>query len=266
MRPESRVKIMGILNVTPDSFSDGGEFTTTEKATEQAIKMIADGADVIDIGGESTRPGAAPVSAEEEKKRIVPVLHKLRQVSQCPVSIDTTKALVAGAAIDFGATMVNDISAGRFDSEMLPLVARSKVQICLMHMQGTPRTMQENPRYKNVVGEVKEFLQSRIEACLKAGIEKEKIVVDPGIGFGKNVEDNLALLRNLDQLQELECSVLIGTSRKSFIGALTGATVENRLPGSLAGIAVAVQKGASIVRVHDVAETKQFLSIIKAVF
>ncbi|MBI5300402.1 MAG: dihydropteroate synthase [Deltaproteobacteria bacterium] len=252
---------MGVLNVTPDSFFDGGKFNTTEKAVEHALKMIADGADIIDIGGESTKPGAKPLSVEEEKKRIIPILHKLRQATQCPISIDTTKSFVAAAAIDFGATLVNDISAGQFDSEMLPLVSRSKVRICLMHMQGTPETMQKNPHYKNVVEEVKVFLRQRMTACLEAGIEKEKIVLDPGIGFGKSVEDNLALLKNLDQFQDLGCPILIGTSRKSFIGALTGATVEDRLPGSLATLAAAVQKGAQIVRVHDVAETKQFLSL-----
>ncbi|OGQ46920.1 MAG: dihydropteroate synthase, partial [Deltaproteobacteria bacterium RIFCSPLOWO2_02_FULL_46_8] len=175
---ENKISIMGVLNVTPDSFFDGGKFSTTEKAVEHALKMIADGADIIDIGGESTKPGAKPLSAEEEKKRIIPVLHKLRQATKCPISIDTTKSFVAATAIDFGATLVNDISAGQFDSEMLPLVSRSKVRICLLHMQGTPETMQKNPRYKNVVEEVKVFLAKRMTACLEAGIEKEKIVLD----------------------------------------------------------------------------------------
>lgn len=256
-------KIMGILNVTPDSFSDGGLFADPARGVARALQMIEEGADVIDIGGESTRPGAEPVSAEEEIRRVVPVIGTIRKQSEIPISIDTMKSQVAARALEAGATMINDISAGHFDPEMIPLAAKREVPICLMHMQGEPRTMQKNPHYDDVVAEVKTFLRERIEECLEAGITKEKIIIDPGIGFGKRLEDNLRLLKELGQFQDLGCPILIGTSRKSFIGQLTGAKVEERLPGTLASIAIALQNGASIFRVHDVAAVRQFLNVFR---
>lgn len=255
------LQIMGILNVTPDSFSDGGLFADSGQAVERALRMIEEGADIIDIGGESTRPGAEPVQTEEEIRRVIPVIKDLRRQSKISISIDTMKASVAARALEAGATMINDVSAGRFDPEMISLAARSRVSICLMHMKGEPRTMQQNPVYKDVVAEVKAFLKGRIDVCLVAGIAQEKIIIDPGIGFGKRVEDNVRLLKELDSFQDLGCPILIGTSRKSFIGHLTGAEVQDRLPGTLASLAIAIQKGANILRVHDVAETKQSCTV-----
>lgn len=257
------MQIMGILNVTPDSFSDGGNFFAPEEAVEYALRMVEEGADIIDVGGESSRPGAAPVSVEEELRRVIPVIRALRALSSVAISVDTTKAIVAAQAVEAGATMINDISAGCFDPEMFSVAARFQVPICLMHMQGTPKTMQENPAYENVTLEVKNFLRERIAVATAAGIAREKIIVDPGIGFGKRVEDNLALLQKLAALQELGCPILVGASRKSFIGALTGASVENRLPGSLAAGALALRGGTQILRVHDVAATKQFVLVFK---
>jgi len=253
---------MGILNVTPDSFSDGGIFLDPKKAVEHALQMVEEGADIIDIGGESSRPGAQSVSVDEELRRVLPVIRELRKQSKISISIDTTKSVVAAQAIEAGATMINDISAGRFDPEMFSVAAKANVPICLMHMKGTPQNMQKDPHYDDAVAEVKLFLKERIEAAKKAGVGQKQIIIDVGIGFGKRVEDNVALLKNLDQLQNLGCPILIGTSRKSFIGALTGAEVKDRLPGNLASLAIAIQKGASIARVHDVGATKQFLQVL----
>ena len=258
----SRPAVMGILNVTPDSFSDGGIFLDPKKAVEHALQMVEEGADIIDIGGESSRPGAQSVSVDEELRRVLPVIRELRKQSKISISIDTTKSVVAAQAIEAGATMINDISAGRFDPEMFSVAAKANVPICLMHMKGTPQNMQKDPHYDDAVAEVKLFLKERIEAAKKAGVGQKQIIIDVGIGFGKRVEDNVALLKNLDQLQNLGCPILIGTSRKSFIGALTGAEVKDRLPGNLASLAIAIQKGASIARVHDVGATKQFLQVL----
>lgn len=256
------VQIMGILNVTPDSFSDGEKFVDLEKALAHALNMEEEGADIIDIGGESSRPGAQPTTLQTEEERILPVIRDLRKRSKIRISIDTTKAPIAAKAIEAGADMINDISAGRFDPGMFPLAAEAKIPICLMHMRGEPRTMQNNPRYDDTIGEVKVFLQERIAAAVEAGIHKENIIVDPGFGFGKRLEDNIVLLKNLEHLNDLGCPILIGTSRKSFIGYLSGADVQERLPGSLASIVVPLQKGATIFRVHDVAPTKQFLDVL----
>ncbi|MDO8528121.1 MAG: dihydropteroate synthase [Deltaproteobacteria bacterium] len=253
------IQIMGILNVTPDSFSDGGSFVDPASAVDRALQMVEEGADIIDIGGESSRPGAHPVSVAEELKRVLPVIREVRRQSKIAISIDTTKSLVAARALEEGATMINDISAGLQDPEMLSLAAHAKADICLMHMQGEPRTMQNNPAYKNVVAEVKQFFKERMEAAKRAGVSPDKIILDPGLGFGKRVEDNVALLVHLKEFRDLGCPILVGASRKSFIGALTGATVEERLSGSLAAAAIAVQNGATILRVHDVAPTVQFL-------
>ena len=254
------MKIIGILNVTPDSFADGGQFVDPAKALQQALKMVKEGADIIDIGGESSRPGSESVSEEEELKRVIPVIEAIRKQSDIPISIDTTKSVVAAQAIEAGATMINDISAGVADLEMFSLAAEKKIPICLMHMKGTPANMQEKPEYDDVVAEVKEFLHDRIQFAQMQGVEN--IIIDPGIGFGKRVEDNIALLKNLNQFQNLGVPILIGTSRKSFIGKITGAEVDQRLPGSLASVGVAYQKGATYLRVHDVAETKQYLKVL----
>ncbi|MDP2600929.1 MAG: dihydropteroate synthase [Deltaproteobacteria bacterium] len=254
-------KIMGILNVTPDSFSDGGAFLAPADAVKQALQMEKEGADIIDIGGESSRPGSQSISIEEELKRIIPVVQELRRQSQIAISIDTTKSLVAARALEAGATMINDISAGLGDPEMFFVAAKYQVPVCLMHMQGKPQTMQNSPHYDDVVEEVKRFLALRIEVAVKTGIPKNKIIIDPGIGFGKRLGDNIALLKNCDRFQGLGCPILIGASRKSFIGQITGAPVQDRLPGSLAATAIATQKGASILRVHDVAATKNFLLV-----
>lgn len=226
--------------------------------------MVQEGVDVIDIGGESSRPGAKPVSESEELSRVVPVIQAIRSQTNTPISIDTTKSVVAARAIEVGANLINDISAGIFDPEMFLVAAKYHVSICLMHMKGKPQTMQQNPRYENVVEEVKDFLIERAEAALSAGIPKESILMDPGIGFGKRLEDNLALLNHLDQFVQLGHRVLLGASRKSFIGELNGVPVEKRLPGSLAAVAIGLSKGVSVFRVHDVAETKQFLQMLEA--
>ncbi len=259
-----RTVVMGIVNVTPDSFSDGGKYFDPSRAVAHGEQMARDGADIVDIGGESTRPGARPVSADEEISRVLPVIRGLRAKISLPISIDTTKSEVARAALDEGADVVNDISALGFDPAMAPLVAREKAPIVLMHIQGTPRTMQQNPFYENVVEEVKEFLRRRVQFALAAGVEADKIIVDPGIGFGKNIEHNLALLRGLGALADLGRPILVGTSRKTFIGKLLDAAPEERLEGSLAAAVAAALAGANIVRVHDVKEAARAVRVADA--
>ena len=256
---------MGILNITPDSFADGGWFFDPQTAVERGVALAQQGADIIDIGGESTRPGSRPVSAQEETERVLPVIRRLRRLVSIPLSIDTHKAAVARAALDEGVDLVNDISAFRFDPEMAPLIAREKVPVVLMHIQGTPQTMQENPHYENVLEEVKEFLRSRVEYALDAGIEPDRIVIDPGIGFGKNLDHNLILLRRLPELAALGQPVLVGPSRKAFIGKILGVGPEGRLEGSLAAAVAAVLGGASMVRMHDVREARRGLHIADAI-
>lgn len=258
----SRTLVMGVLNVTPDSFSDGGKFVNVERAVEHARQMARAGADIIDVGGESTRPGAAPVSPEEEVRRVIPVIEQLEGLL---VSIDTTKAAVAEKALAAGARIVNDVSALRFDPRMVEVVRDSGAGLVLMHMQGTPQTMQESPLYDDVVREVLNFLADRIMFAEAHGLKKSQIAVDPGIGFGKTVEHNLKLLAHLDEFRSLGCSVLVGASRKSFIGKTLGREADERLPGSLAVAAWAVTRGASIVRAHDVAETVDVIRMIEAV-
>lgn len=265
-----RTLIMGILNVTPDSFSDGGRFFEVARALEQARRLVAEGADIIDIGGESTRPGAQAVSAEEELRRVVPVIQAIRRELSVPISIDTYKAKVAEAALSVGANMVNDISALRFDGQMAELVAQAGVPVILMHMQGEPKTMQANPVYRDVVGDMKEFFAERIEFSLTHGIAKQHILIDPGIGFGKRVEHNIEILRRLGEFQELGCPLVIGTSRKFFIGRLgrphaEPLPVHERLEGTIASNAIAVLHGAQVVRVHDVGAMKKALAIVDAV-
>ncbi len=263
-----RTLVMGILNVTPDSFFDGGKFFHLESALEHARRLIREGADIIDIGGESSRPGAEPVPEEEELRRVIPIIRALRQETSVPISIDTYKASVAEAALEAGANIVNDISALRFDSRMVKVVARAGVPVVLMHMQGEPRTMQQNPVYTDVVREIKEFFAERIAFTRAHGIEK--ILIDPGIGFGKTVEHNLEILRRLGEFRELGYPILIGVSRKSFIGRLCGTDEDplppsERLEGTIASNVIAVLNGAQIVRVHDVAAHKRALAIVDAI-
>ncbi len=261
----SRTHIMGALNVTPDSFSDGGKFFRLEDAIRQGMKMAEEGADIIDVGGESTRPGSDPVPLEEELSRVIPVIESLSQKTDVPISIDTYKAEVAKQALDAGAQMINDISALRFDPEMKQVASEFKVPINLMHIKGTPKNMQKNPWYEDVIGEITEYLKQSVQIAQKAGIEKEKITIDPGIGFGKRLEDNLNILKNLKKLSILGCPILIGCSRKSFIGKILDVPVEERLEGSLAALAVAIMNGANIVRVHDVKESRRVAMLVDAV-
>ncbi len=260
----SRTVVMGILNVTPDSFSDGGIFFKRAEAILRAEQMVEEGADIIDIGGESTRPGAAVVSVEEELARVVPVIERLRERIPVPISIDTSKPDVMRAAVAAGATMINDVCALR-EPGALKAAAELKMPVCLMHMQGEPRTMQDDPVYGDVVVEVRDFLAGRIAAACDAGIPRERIVVDPGFGFGKTVAHNLALLRNLRELATLGVPVLAGLSRKSLIGKLLGLPVERRANASVALALLAVQNGARIVRVHDVAPTVEAIRMFEAV-
>jgi dihydropteroate synthase len=263
--PIDRPLVMGVLNVTRDSFSDAGRFLDAAAALEHAERMIADGADLVDIGAESTRPGAAPISERDELERLIPLIERLAS-SNVPVSADTRKPAVMRAAIAAGASMVNDVSALRAPGAIEAIVgAKQPVAACLMHMQGEPATMQRAPSYEDVVAEVKSFLAERAGACETAGIAPERIVVDPGFGFGKTVEHNLALLRALPEIAELGYPVLAGLSRKSTIGAITGREVGERLAGSLAAALAAVARGAAIVRVHDVRETIDALKVWSAV-
>lgn len=255
---------MGIVNVTPDSFSDGGKFDTTEKAVEHALALVAEGADILDIGGESTRPGATPVSLEDELNRVVPVIEQLSKVAGVPLSIDTYKPEVMRAAIAAGADIVNDVRALQ-EPGAIEAVANSHVGVCLMHMQGTPQTMQQNPQYADVVAEVNAFLQARMQAAEAAGIAAERIVLDPGFGFGKRTEHNLALLRQLDSTLALGRPLLVGLSRKSVLGQITGNDVYVRLHASLAASVISTMKGARIVRVHDVKATADALKVVSAV-
>ena len=258
----TRTLVMGVLNVTPDSFSDGGRYLDVEGAVAHARAMAAAGADIIDVGGESTRPGAEPVSAEEELRRAVPVIQRLPDLL---VSIDTTKAVVAEKALAAGARIVNDISALRFDERMVEVVRDHGAGVVLMHMQGTPRTMQHDPRYDDVVREVHEFLAERIGFAEAHGVNKRQIAVDPGIGFGKTAEQNLELLAQLERFRDLGCPMVIGASRKSFIGKILGREAPDRLPGSLAATVWATLGGANVARVHDVAETVDVVRMIEAI-
>jgi dihydropteroate synthase len=260
-----RPLVMGVLNVTPDSFSDGGRFAGVDEAVRHAEEMVAAGAELIDVGGESTRPGSQPVAAEEQIRRVEPVIRRIAHLPAI-VSIDTTRATVATAALDAGAAMVNDISAGRDDVAMLSLVAARRVPVVLMHMQGTPATMQDSARYADVIADVIQFLRERVAAAQAAGIELHRILIDPGIGFGKAMTHNLDLLRRQGELSFLGRPVVIGTSRKGFIGRITGEEEPTRrLFGTAACVAWSLAQGASIVRVHDVAPMKQVVAMIRAI-
>ncbi len=255
--------IMGVVNVTPDSFSDGGVFDDAQAAITHARRLAAEGAAIIDVGGESTRPGADPVPEQEELARVIPVIEGLAGVQ---LSIDTMKARVAEAALDAGATYVNDVSAFRHDPEMAALVADRGVDCCLMHMLGEPRTMQQDPRYDDVVDDVRAFLEERLAAAVAAGIAEERVQLDPGIGFGKTLEHNLELLRRLDELAAIGRPIVVGTSRKSFLGRITGRDVTERVPATVATTVIAYERGARVFRVHDVAATADALAVAAATF
>ena len=259
------IRIMGILNVTPDSFSDGGRYLDAAAAIEHGLMLIDEGAAIIDVGGESTRPGAAAVDQSEELCRVIPVIEGLRAAgARAVISIDTSKLEVARAALDAGASFVNDVTAFRAAPEMAALVAARGAECALTHMQGEPRTMQDAPRYDDVVGEVRAFLQARVDVALAAGIERRRIFVDPGIGFGKTVAHNLELLDRLDELAVLGQPILIGTSRKSFLGALGGRRERDRLAGTIATNVIALLRGASVFRVHDVGVVRDALEVAAA--
>jgi len=256
---------MGVLNVTPDSFSDGGEFFESDAAIERGIQIASEGADILDVGGESTRPGAEPISQEEELDRVIPVIEKLRAKIDSPISVDTSKFEVASAGLDAGASIINDVTAGRGDERMLPLAAKRKAALVLMHMQGEPRTMQENPRYGDVVGEVADFFRQQYARALKCGIDPMSIAFDPGIGFGKTLEHNLMLLRNLECLRAFNRPLAIGVSRKSFLGKLVDSNkLSDRLAATVAFTSILRCRGADVLRVHDVKENVAALRITEA--
>jgi dihydropteroate synthase len=258
---------MGIVNVTPDSFSDGGLFLDADAAVEHGHRLAEEGAAILDIGGESTRPGAGPVDEDEELRRVLPVVERLAAGTGARLSIDTTKSGVAGAALAAGATIVNDVSAFRFDPTLAGVVAGSDADCCLMHMLGEPRTMQQDPRYDDVVSDVKAFLEERLAFAVDEGVAEERVWLDPGIGFGKTVDHNLELLRRLDEIVAIGRPVVIGTSRKSFLGKLAGGRDETqRVPGTIASNVLALERGATVFRVHDVAQNADALAVAAATF
>lgn len=262
---QSKTLIMGIVNVTTDSFSDGGKFLETNKAVAHALSLEQEGADIIDIGGESTRPGAMPVDLETELQRVLPVIEGIRSVSNISISIDTYKSNVAKRALDSGADLVNDISGLRFDEQTVHVVRDYKVPVVLMHMQGTPGNMQTNPFYTDLLKEVLGFFQERVEFCIRNGIEKKQIILDPGLGFGKRIEDNFELLRKLKHICDLGFPVLTGPSRKSFIGSTLNLPVNERTEGTAAAVTASVLNGAKIVRVHEVKTMKRVAAIADSI-
>jgi dihydropteroate synthase len=256
---------MGILNVTPDSFSGDGIYQDLDRAVSAAERMVGDGADIIDIGGESTRPGAEPVTIEEEIKRTIPVIKRLSKNIGIPISIDTTKSEVARFALENGASIINDITGMDSGPGMITVAREFNAKVVVMHIKGTPRTMQNNPEYGNLIQEIKGKLRDIVENAVRNGIKKENIIIDPGIGFGKTAEHNLQILNRLSEFKELGLPVLIGPSRKSFIGKITGAEAGDRIFGTLASVAIAIRNGADIVRVHDVKEVKQVVAMADAI-
>ena len=266
LNPKRETLVMGIVNVTPDSFSDGGKFFSPEVATSHASKLITQGADIIDIGGESTRPGAAQVSESEELKRVIPVIEKIRTDNPTIlISIDTTKASVAKHAVEAGANIINDVSGLSFDNNMIGIVKSFKIPVVIMHMKGNPQNMQLNPEYKDIVNEILEFFKMKIKTAIQSGINRSMIILDPGIGFGKNVEHNFELLSRLNEFNVLELPIMIGPSRKSFIGITLDLPPEDRVEGTAAAVSAGVMNGASIVRVHDVKSMKRVVKIIDKV-
>jgi dihydropteroate synthase len=263
LTPGAPPLILGIVNVTPDSFSDGGQYLNTDAAVVQALRLVEQGADLLDIGGESTRPGSQPVELEEELSRVLPVVRRLAALTSTPLSVDTNKAEVARQALEAGAHIINDITALAGDPAMPEVVRTYRAGVILMHMQGTPATMQVRPRYDDVVAEVVDFLEARLQACINLGIAASQVVLDPGIGFGKTTEHNMRLLAHLEGLQRLGRPVCLGVSRKGFLGTVLGRPLEQRLAGSLAAACYALVRGtAQIVRVHDVAETRDIVVLL----
>jgi dihydropteroate synthase len=260
----ARTLVMGIVNVTPDSFSDGGRFFDPEMAVSRGIEMVRDGADIVDIGGESTRPGSDPVSVEDEQARVLPVIKRLAAEVAVPISVDTRKHEVAVAAVDVGATIVNDVTAGS-DPDMFRFVRERNVGMVLMHMRGEPKTMQESPRYDDVVWEVHDYLDSRMKAAVDAGIEWDQLCIDPGLGFGKTTDHSLRLMKETDALLDLSRPVLVGPSRKSFVGDVLRTEIGDRLEGTAGAVAYMVAKGAHIVRVHDVKEMTRVVRVVDAI-
>jgi len=263
---QPRPLIMGVVNVTPDSFADGGLFFYHDAAVQQALALVASGADLLDIGGESTRPFSDPTPLTEELRRVLPVIERVRAQTPIPISIDTYKSRVAQAALEAGANIINDISALRFDPDMAHLAREAEVPVILMHMQGTPKNMQTEPHYDDLIGELRAFFQERLEFALAHGLSRDFLVIDPGIGFGKTFSHNLSILNNMDAFLDLGCPLLIGPSRKAFLGHLLGGRPPaERDIGTLAALAVAVRRGARLVRVHNVDYTKQFLTVLSAI-
>jgi dihydropteroate synthase len=259
----NRVRVMGVINTTPDSFSDGGLFDSTEKAFQHAQQLIEDGADILDVGGESTRPGSRNVDLDEELERTVPLIKAVREVSDIPISIDTSKPEVMRQAVEAGASLINSIRALQQENS-LEVAAELDVSVCLMHMQGTPETMQEDPVYADVVAEVMDFLQQRIDAAIRAGIGKKNIIVDPGFGFGKTLRHNLLLLKSLHKFKSLGVPILVGLSRKSMIGTILDKPVDQRLYGSISSAVIAAMQGADIIRVHDVSQSIDAIAMVDA--
>ncbi len=266
VKSEKPYLIMGILNVTPDSFSDGGQFLKVGNAFTHSVKMIEEGADIIDIGGESTKPFADPVSTDEELSRVIPVIEKIRSEYDILISIDTTKSKVAEEAITAGANIINDVSAMEIDENMLQVAKNYNSPIVMMHMKGIPKNMQNNPTYDHLITEIKDYLSSRVKCAINAGIDKKNIIIDPGIGFGKSVEHNFEIINNLDSFVDLGFPVLLGASRKSFIGLTLDVEEKDRLEGSIAANVIGLQKGAKIFRVHDVLAAKKSLIIANKIF
>jgi dihydropteroate synthase len=263
--PGRRTAVMGVLNVTPDSFSDGGLYASVDAAASRAAEMADEGADFIDIGGESTRPGAEAIAIDEEVARTAPVIERIASFVACPISIDTRKATVAKAALDAGASLVNDVSAGTFDPAMLPLVADRRVPIVLMHMRGTPQTMDELVDYTDVVADVRREMKGRVAAARHAGVEESRILVDPGLGFAKTAQQSLELLARIDELVADGYPVVVGPSRKRFVGAVQGTGVDDRLEGTLAACAWCAMRGVDVVRVHDVRAVRRTVEMIAAI-
>jgi len=261
----SNVELMGVVNITPDSFFDGGRFFEREKALDRIFELIEEGASFIDIGGESSRPQSLPVTVDEELKRILPVLKAIKGKLSIPISVDTYKSQVASVALEEGADIINDISALRFDPELPEIVAKHGAGVVLMHMQGTPRNMQDDPRYENVVEEIIDFLEDRIQFALSTGIPKESIMIDPGIGFGKRLRHNLEILKDLERFKSLNVPVLVGPSRKTFIGEITGKTPEERIFGTAGVVAYCAMKGANVIRIHDVSQMKDVVDLVQAI-
>jgi len=260
-----KVAVMGVLNLTPDSFFNGGRFNREDAALNRVEEMVEEGADIIDVGGESTRPGAKKVTLEEEINRVIPVLRKLRKCFKIPLSIDTYKAKVAKEALEVGADMVNDISGLRFDSRMKRIISKYDVPVVIMHIKGTPQNMQNNPEYRDLMNEIISYLKESIKIAEEEGIDPQKIIIDPGIGFGKTTEHNLEIIKRIPELKSLDKPILIGVSRKSFIGNVLGLPPSERLEGSLAATSIAVFQGVNIVRTHDVKATRRVVDLVKAI-